>query len=137
MCEQCLVNPLSYAGVLPDWTLIRARRDGNEMTVGQYGFVSMNDPTFVWTTEPKLTTESWWEVPEDFSNALNSLSLDDSYWLVESMKKAGYNPEEDGIAIYWLWNHVCNFLENRLPTVDSDPLPEREEYTKTDYSITR
>lgn len=134
MCEQCLVNPLYFGEVLPGWFLIRARRKGNMMEVGDWGMLRCNDPTFVWSTTPKATKEEfdgYIYLPDDFDEALYMYATH-GYDLISAGIEIGYNREEHGRFAQWLFWHLSEHIRNTEPTVEDDEFPKRGE---TDYTI--
>ena len=68
MCEQCLVNPLYFGEVLPGWYLIRARRDGDIMKVGDWGMIQCNDPTI---HQVKIEIMQMSDIKQKLENYLN------------------------------------------------------------------
>jgi len=54
MCEQCCAQADGWGEFLSGWFLCRANKDGHEMSVGDWGLVECNDPTFIFRTTPVL-----------------------------------------------------------------------------------
>lgn len=151
MCEQCLVNPLNFGEPMPGWFLIRARRE-NDMKVGQWGLVEANDPTFVWTTTPKLqpnfqmtideeeafSIETGWHIDYDifgdFHDAFDC-SPNIGYKLVKSCMAVGYIPDVHYDVREWLFSYLALWIHNNEPTVDADPFPHLDETCPHDYTI--
>jgi len=137
MCEQCLVNPLYFGEVLPGWYLIRARRDGDIMKVGDWGMIQCNDPTFVWETTPKMTAEQnekLYILPEDFENSLY-LNAYNGYELVKAAIEVGYNRDEDGYFPQWLYYKLSEFIRNTEPRIEEDSFPNRDDIVPHDYTL--
>lgn len=137
MCEQCIVNPLYFGEVLPGWFLIRARRQGSMMEVGDWGMVQCNDPTFVWSSTPKMTKEEFdgfVYLPEDFEESLY-MYVTNGYDLLISAIKVGYNREEHGRFSQWLFWHLSEYIRNTEPTVEEDCFPNLDDTTPHDYSL--
>lgn len=137
MCEQCLVNPLYFGEVLPGWYLIRARRDGNDMKVGEWGMVQCNDPTFTWMTTPKVTKEEYEDMlylPEDFDEALYMNPIN-GHNLITSAIEAGYSRKEHGHFSFWLFWYLSEFIRNNEPTTEEDSFPENDNFRAHNYTI--
>jgi len=155
MCEQCLVNPLYFGEVLPGWFLIRARREGTEMKVGQWGLVECNGPTFVWTTTPKpdptvgLTEkqerEFWASLTEEQKKAeiAREGDFDDAlvcnpftgYKLVKAAMKKGYRRNTHGHLSSWLFHYLGVWIRDHDPEVEDDPFPNNDNYYPHDYTL--
>lgn len=85
MCEQCLVNPLFFGEILPNWLLIRARRESDDMEVGEWGLIHhANNPNIVFKLynlpddivgEIKKELESMSETDIDFDDPLFDVKL--------------------------------------------------------------
>lgn len=52
MCEQCQVFSLNWK-LSPSWALMYARRNGDIMKRGEWGLVTMNNPSVVWKVPPE------------------------------------------------------------------------------------
>ena len=150
MCEQCNVNPLYFDDVLPGWTLIRARRQGYDMKVGQWGLLTMNSPDFIWTSTPK--PDPTWGMseeeedkynkehpgesgclPEDFTDAF--INLDNVFQLGQACIKAGFDPNGEIKLSYWLWNYLGCWIRDNDPTTSEDAFPDWDNYNPHDYTI--
>ena len=134
MCEQCNAKTIIYVKentnyVLPGYILVRATQDGREMKKGDWGLVDCNDPDFIWSVTPvcdpddELTDEQIDALPEDcyqayekasknLHDALDKGCFDYCARLGEAMRKAGWNPDNDGIGAFWLCNHIAKFLKD-------------------------
>lgn len=137
MCLQCLTESEMFGKkgdweVLPGWFLVRATKDYmDDWKAGEYGLVIMNDPECVWSgqiyKEPhadkkdeeltKEEREEWYLWHKEVFNlleALNTICLDKSIRLVESMKAVGLDILEkpNGILMAeWLMNHFAEWIE--------------------------
>jgi len=131
MCEQCLVNPLFYGQVFGDWQLIRARRDGNEMKVGDWGLVLVNDPSFVWQTSPMISDEY---APDDFYQSLCCMLPLQGKRFAESCISAGFKGDSDYDLVDWLWRKVVMCAQN-TPSTWEDAFPQLDEIRNHDYSL--
>lgn len=146
MCEQCLVNPLYFGEVVPGWFLIRARRASDDMKVGEWGLVQVNDPAFTWSSkiEP-FDTESedvlLEESPSDFYDGICSLDLDTLTRLIVACERAGYvafgdNAFKDFNSLDgWLWRKIVEHLKVAAAETEEDPFPHLDAIQPHDYSL--
>lgn len=135
MCEQCCAKTETFLEPFPRWWLVRATKDGNIMRKGQWGLVHRNDPDFIWSVEPKLEplTElsdeeinalpkdsklwddfnNWVADVETFRKSLeHHVSLEASWELIESARKAGYESEKSDFCT-WLFNYLAEYLKGK------------------------
>lgn len=133
MCEQCVVNPLYFGQPIPGYTLILARREGNDMPLGSWGLVECNDPTFTFTFDFNLQpdTDGWtdalWKVWRDFNVHPTA-----GYDLVTACMSIGYSKGD--IFIEWLMLHLRSWLIKTQPEVDADPFPRLDQERATNYT---
>lgn len=131
MCEQCYADCHTLIeGVLPNFSLVQAHKDGHFMKKGQFGLVEINDPTFVWDLEPmvgltfnmsdevidSLPNEgpvfeemmSWFSRVEEFEKqAMSQVHVEDGYKLYIDCLAKGYDPKTHGYRIAsWLFNFL-------------------------------
>lgn len=139
MCEQCLIAPLVWRDVLPGWTLVRARRQGNIMEVGHWGLIEMNDPTFIWTGKPRrdptrgmdeAQEAAYWEAvtqeqldelsahESDVREVFSEISPMTGWKLVDACLRAGYKPDRDGAVELWLEDRLARHIEATPPFRD-------------------
>jgi hypothetical protein len=155
MCEQCLVNPLYFGEVIPGWCLIRARRQGSDMEVGDWGLLRMNDPDLIWKSTPQLDPTfymtddeeaEYWKThsykdeavhaAEDFVDTLWCQPVSLGYDLVSAMMEAGYSRKQHGPVEWWLWQKLAEHIRDTEPTVDEvDPLPGSDDHMPHNYEI--
>jgi len=157
MCTQCIVNPLYFGEVLPGWYLIRARREApNEMDVGDWGLLRCNDPDVVFKTtpmkdpdpsdedgtkDPESSTISDPNLLKEFYNRVDKFSDEFycspyiGYLLVEAGIRVGYNHENDGSFIDWLFSYLGEYIDKTEPTVEEDCFPHLDAVSKHDYSL--
>lgn len=136
MCEQCIVNPLSFGEVLPGIYLMRARRDGNEMNAGDWGLVYCNGPFFVWSgTREKPNPECSYS-ESDMSDEFSQMMVDPrtGYDLFTKAFAFGFDPNKHNFTA-WFWEHIFNHVDATEPQVDDDPFPRLDAERFHDYSI--
>jgi len=159
MCEQCLTWPISFGQPIPGYTLMRARRDGNEWMKGEWGLIECNDPTFVWKSTPtptlaygmtveeeaalleSLDPESpeyaradLWLPPDDFVDGLTGNAVD-SYKLVRAAVEKGYDIEKDGNFYLWFFDYLGEWIKNADMVDEGDAFPNRESFAPVDLNI--
>lgn len=148
MCEQCMVNPLYFGEVIPGWTLIRARRS-NEMKVGDWGLVQINDPTLVWSsnlTWPEDYDEVLSNPPADFIEALDSAHYLEIVDLTVAALEAGFDSRvasdpETNLPVHsmhldnWLWNRMIEHLKTAEASTDDDPFPHLDAMAEHNYAL--
>jgi hypothetical protein len=143
MCEQCLTAPLIRHNVLPGWHLLRARREGNAMKLGEWGRVRLDNPDFIWSGRPlvdptiRMSDEEYEAYRErtgvgpvtDMDRRDRSRHLADAFagrdvivaWrLVQARIKAGFDPDGRIGVLHWLDDHLARHIE-------ANP-PEREDW---------
>ena len=160
MCEQCLTWPVSFGQPLEGYTLMRARRDGNDWTKGEWGLVECNDPTYTWKKTP--TPSPLWGMTDeqeeeyfrnrddndpahdrsiglgmgDFAEALVD-SPYEGYRLVLAGIKAGYNKKQHGYFTSWLFDYLGEYLKTAEMVDEGDAFPDRESFAPVDLTIGR
>lgn len=133
MCEQCIVNPLYFGQPIPGYTLILARREGNDMPLSSWGLVECNDPTFVFTFDFTLFpgTDEWadavWNVADDLVSHPYA-----GYHLVSSCMPLGYVCGSNFVE--WLMNHLRTWLVKTQPETGDDPFPQLDQERATHYA---
>ena len=148
MCEQCEAACRRYVGpngerVLPDYSLVRANRNGNLMRRGDWGLVRCNDPDYVWSVIPVRDPEDGMSdkeieefsvtyllrkeynefdiAVENLKQSLDSGTFDYAIILGEAIRKAGYKRKKHGsVSSYWLCNHIARFLETAKIVNDNE-----------------
>jgi len=130
MCEQCCAATITWPNVLPGWHLVRARRDGHEMKVRQWGLLRCNNPEFIWSTTPEKDGDSFNDLAKDqadhykFIAAFNKFqeefggTLSSSKALGDAIKEQ--DPYQEGSLEYWLFNHLGKFIRENKPEIDND-----------------
>jgi len=131
MCEQCLVNPLYYGEVFKDWHLIRARRKGSYMEVGEWGLVKINDPSWVWKSDPRDQSDG---PPDDFWEAFLCTPFSGKEF-IEDCVDSGFDGENDYDLSEWLWEKIVNHVKTTPPATEEDPFPNLDSTTETDYTL--
>lgn len=162
MCEQCLTWPVSFGQPLPGFTLMRARRDGNDWLKGEWGLVQCNDPSFQWKTTP--TPSPTWgmtddeedayiesiekDSPEyqralysrhlgDFADEFSSMPAMTGYKLIKGAMDKGYDPKVHGFFSEWFFDYLGEWLKTAEMVDEGDPFPERESFAPVDLTIGR
>jgi hypothetical protein len=141
MCTQCLVNPLYFGEVLPGWYLIRARRKGGYMEVGDWGLIRANDPDIIFKTTPMIEPNIGSEERIEYRNRVDAFynelvaPVHISFRLVESAQKQAYNIEEDGHFHIWFFDHLAGYINKTTPETEEDPFPCLDETEPHDYTI--
>lgn len=128
MCEQCLVNPISFGSPLEGYTLMRARRTGNDWAKGEWALIECNDPTFTWWTTPVLGKKPY---SKEFDNAFNCDPIS-GHNLYEACVKAGF---EGGWITNWLYQYLAEWIDKAEITEEGDPFPHLEAQNPSDFSI--
>ena len=131
MCEQCMAEVTEHGEPLPDVLLVRATKDGHQMTAGQWGLVCQNDPFFIFEQvpepdpahgleDPELDTIkdpepmlAWLRKARAFTEKFE-VTPDLGYWLIEQAKSAGFDPETDGQFGFWLWHRMGHLLSIKV-----------------------
>lgn len=160
MCEQCLTWPVSFGQPLPGYTLMRARRDGNEWMKGEWALIECNDPTFRWKTTPtpnpaygmdaleeaaflerlepgseEYARVEMWFPPDAFVEGITTGTVVDSYKLVKAAIEKGYDIEEDGNFYSWFFDYLGEWIKNAEMVDEGDAFPKREEFAPVDLTI--
>lgn len=160
MCEQCLTWPVSFGSPLPGYTLMRARRNGNDWLQGEWGLVECNDPTYIWKATPTpnpvfgMTDEeeeaflqsipedskeykraNAYCAPDDFESAIWNSPLH-GYRLVSAAIKRGYDPKDYNFA-RWLFDYLGEWLKTAPMEDEGDAFPSRESFAPVDLTIGR
>ena len=131
MCEQCLVNPLYYGQVFGNWSLIRARRKGIDMEVGDWGLLKVNDPSFIWKTTPTIDAEY---PSDDFYDAFWMQPFDGKSFAEECVS-AGFEGTNDYDLHDWLWKKIAEHISNTTPETSEDPFPHLDALVETNYEL--
>ena len=125
----CFGTSLSIGEVLPSWHLVQMIGtkpenpdylvNGFVMKEGDYGLTFCNDPSFVFSMPPlpdppeDCSDEEWQAyLPtlKHYQERLRGATAEDSYQLVNSCIKAGFDLEEGGLAC-WLADRMYKTLE--------------------------
>ena len=136
MCEQCLTWPVSFGQPLEGFTLMRARRQGNDWRKGYWGLVECNDPTFMWKSTPIPLSEDDmpYGYPDEFATAL-ICDPNSGYRLVAACMEKGYNQTT---SLYsWLFDYLGRWLLTAPMTDEGDAFPNRESFAPVDLTIGR
>lgn len=135
MCEQCITNPLYFGQPIPGYTLMRARREGNDVPLLAWGLIECNDPTFTFSFDFGLVVDS-----SDWHKAAWAVASDLRHHPVEGFKLVtaciplGYAIDGDVGFVDWLLQHIRSWLVVTPPTTDDDPFPNLDEHRAHDYS---
>jgi hypothetical protein len=141
MCEQCLVNPLYFGEVFPGWFLIRARRDGDLMKVGDWGLLECNDPSIIWSVTPIIKEPDSLTIAEfdaRFTVFCDELYVPPliGYRLVKSVVDAGIFQMGNGNFNISLFEHLAKWINNHDPLKGVDSFPHMDASRNHDYSLT-
>lgn len=123
MCMQCLTkSKIIIEDPIPGYLLTQATVGIEEWPEGYYGLVRCNDPDFVWKMKPRAEPPDsshddwvvWAKEAEEFDECLDTDPMT-GWALVETCKKAGYDPEKYGYRVgFWLFGKLGEELENIL-----------------------
>ena len=123
MCLQCLAEAVSYGEVIPGLWVSRAIKTVDHWSKDQVGLVFMNDPSFIFESEPKVMPDEeeqfdawtkWCDYTEGiFMDALGFSDITSIVLLIEACKKAGWNQDEHGRLDFWLMEKVGKILEKK------------------------
>lgn len=104
--------------IIPGYILTRAKIDyiveGQTIwPAGYYGVVFCNDPEFVFPELPAPPGDD--DAPNEFDTIVRQVeefgfTMDQGYRFVCACIQAGYNPQEDGVVMYWFLEHVYKKL---------------------------
>lgn len=117
MCEQCICDPEYFGEPLPGWYLMRARKDGDLLEIGDWALVQCNDPDVYWTGTPEIDPNSYSDdgdvvYPSDsFLDALYSQHVSVGYNLVNSALTVGYSHGRMSFC-HWLWQHLAEHIRD-------------------------
>lgn len=161
MCEQCLTSPIYFGEPIPGFVLARARQQGNDWNIGEWGLIECNDPAITWTITPTpspvwgMTDEeedAWFEATDEnspeykramafpyaFSKHFEDCGPNLGYWLIKAAIEKGYNPDKDGQFTSWFFDYLGEYLVTAIEDIDEDdPFPNREADFPIDRSIGR
>lgn len=162
MCEQCLTWPISFGQPLSGFTLMRARRDGNDWMKGEWALVECNDPTFQWRVTPTPSPiwgmtddeeEAYFESlthgsPEydrvsfaydrgDFEEVFSNMTAMTGYKMITAAMEKGYDQKQHGCFLPWFFDYLGEYLKDAPMEDEGDGFPNRQEFAPVDLSIGR
>ena len=148
MCLQCTTNPWFYGKVLPNFYLMRARRQYfDEMQPKDWGLVICNDPSIIFKTTPYFY-ENEDEFYNRFENWCEELicSPDLGYTLIDSFLKVKMSFKSRRLLLkygYWykrnimmqLYVYIADYIQNSNPITETDCFPKNDTYFLCDYNF--
>lgn len=161
MCEQCLTSPIYFGNPIPGFTLARARRQGNDWNIGEWGLIECNDPCIRWKITPTPSPlwgmtddqeDDWYanvdrntpewhrgsKFPSAFSKQFEDCGPDLGYRLINAAIQVGYDREKHGQFASWFFDYLGDYLITAIEDPDDDnPFPHRDEMFPIDPSIGR
>ena len=161
MCEQCLTNPVYFGEPIPGFILARARRQGNDWNIGDWGLIECNDPSFTWSMTPtpnpcwgmtddeedewenaadknSIEYKRWFGWPREFVEQFENCGPNTGYDLVAAAMQVGYDRKKDGTFAYWLFDYLAEYLKTAIADPDDEPcFPERDKIFPIDLTIGR
>lgn len=159
MCEQCLTNPVFFGEPIPGFILARARRQGNDWNIGDWGLIECNDPSIYFSNTPTPNPcwgmtddeeEAWsesvdktspeyirWRTwPGAFSERFEDCGPNLGYRLIKAAIQKGYDPDNDGFFGYWFFDYLGEYLKTAVADPDDEVcFPERDKLFPIDLSI--
>lgn len=122
---------------------MRARREGGEMAVGDWGLVECNDPSPVFTVTPYLGDDTTpHKAMDKFSDELYCdpvtghrlytafMSVKMSWRVKRKFVKHSAFRFDDRLFIY-----LADWIEHADPTFDADPFPHLDQHFPHDYTF--
>lgn len=160
MCEQCLTNPIYFGEPLEGFILARARRQGNDWNIGDWGLIECNDPSYTWSYTPTpnpcwgMTSDEedawaeaqdpdspeykrWNTIPGKFAKQFDDCGPMGGYELIKAAIDKGYDRKIHGHFQYWLFDYLAEYLKTATPEPDDvNCFPTRDELYPMDTTIT-
>ena len=138
MCERCLINPIEFGEVLPEFYLAKARRQSIHTKVGQWVLIETNDPTFTFDFNFHVAVDS-----DEFGDEVDALWRQlkgyphDGWRLVNAAIQKGYDPKTNFVE--WFATHIREWLVVTEPEFfntedDPDPFPYLDDIQPHDYT---
>lgn len=161
MCEQCLTNAVWFGQPIPGFSLARARRQGNDWNIGDWGLIECNDPSITWSVTPTPSPtwgmtddeeDAWYDntdrnseewkrgtsFPYAFSQHFEDCGPNLGYRLIKGAIEVGYDPEKHGQFTSWFFDYLGEYLKTATAEPDDDVIfPERDKLFPIDLSIGR